>query len=421
MEIQNTGRPQYAKGRQPVGWERGQEPLWSKGVERRKNPLKTPARRAKWRAGVKTDIRVLFQFRRLFEPIGDNTDHYNSPMTMLQIMPAASAEVRHLEITPEYAHQRLDNFLLRELKGAPKSFIYRMVRTGQVRLNGGRTQPSQRLQAGDRVRIPPIRLGKREEQPFQPSPGLAERLREAVLYEDREILVLNKPVGLAVHKGSGLHYGVIEALRALRPEEPFLELAHRLDRETSGCLALARTPGALRQIQEAFRAGQVEKRYLALVRGYWNHGPREVNQPLRRNVLRGGERMVEVLEDGKPALTGFRPVSLHQPASLLEARIATGRTHQIRVHAAHVGHPLAGDEKYGDDAFNQLMVDQYGLRRLFLHAHSLSLPLGGREIAVSAPLDAELKVVLDQLSSAKPYRNPSSPWPSSPSRGRGRF
>jgi len=154
------------------------------------------------------------------------------------------------------------------------------------------------LQTGDRVRIPPVRLGEPEERPFHPSPGLAERLREAVLYEDREILVLNKPSGLAVHKGSGLDYGVIEALRALRPDEPFLELAHRLDRETSGCLALARTPGALRQIQAALRAGQVEKRYLALVRGYWNHGPREVNQPLRRNVLRGGERMVEVLEDG---------------------------------------------------------------------------------------------------------------------------
>jgi len=421
MEIRNIGPSPIRQRSSPVGWERGQEPLWLKGVERRENPLKTPARRAKWRAGLKTDNRVLFQFRRPCWPIGDNIDDYNSPMNTLQIMPAVPAGVRHLEITPEYVDQRLDNFLLRELKGAPKSLIYRIVRTGQVRLNGGRAQPGQRLQAGDVVRIPPVRLGEREERPFQPPPGLAERLQEAVLYEDREILVLNKPSGLAVHKGSGLEYGVIEALRALRPKEPFLELAHRLDRETSGCLALARTPVALRQIQEAFRAGQVEKRYLALVRGHWNHGPREVNQPLRRNVLRGGERMVEVLEDGKPALTRFRPVSLHQPASLLEARIATGRTHQIRVHAVHVGHPLAGDDKYGDAAFNRLMAEQYGLRRLFLHAHSLNLPLGGREIAVSAPLDAELKAVLDQLSSAKPYRNPSSPWPSSPSRGRGHF
>jgi 23S rRNA pseudouridine955/2504/2580 synthase len=310
--------------------------------------------------------------------------------------------VRHLEIAADHAGQRLDNFLLRELKGAPKSLIYRIVRTGEVRLNGGRVQPDRRLQAGDVLRIPPLRLGEREERPLRVPPGLAERLRDAVLYQDREILVLDKPAGLAVHKGSGLDYGIIELLRALRPTEPFLELAHRLDRETSGCLALARTPAALRQLQEAFRSGGVEKRYLALTRGYWNHGPREVNQPLRRNVLRGGERMVEVLDDGKPARTQFRPVSLHKPASLLEARIATGRTHQIRVHAAHVGHPLAGDEKYGDADFNRLMVEQYNLRRLFLHAHSLNLALSGRDIAVSAPLDAELKAVLERLGASNP-------------------
>lgn len=305
--------------------------------------------------------------------------------------------VRHLQITADHAGQRLDNFLLRELKGAPKSLIYRIVRSGEVRLNGGRVQPDRRLAAGDMLRIPPVRLGEREERPLRVPPGLAERLREAVLYEDREVLVLDKPAGLAVHKGSGLDYGVIELLRALRPDEPFLELAHRLDRDTSGCLALAKTPAALRAIQEALRTGRVEKRYLALVRGYWNHGPREVNQPLRRNVLRGGERMVEVLDDGKPARTQFQPVSLHKPASLLEASIATGRTHQIRVHAAYVGHPLAGDEKYGDADFNRLMAEHYGLRRLFLHAHSLNLPLGGRDIAVSAPLDAELKAVMDRL------------------------
>lgn len=308
--------------------------------------------------------------------------------------------VRHLDITARYAGQRLDNFLLRELKGAPKSLIYRILRKGEVRLNGGRVQPDRRLQAGDVVRIPPVRLGESDDQPLRLPPGLADRLREAVLYEDRDLLVLDKPAGMAVHAGSGVDYGIIEALRAMRPDEPFLELAHRLDRETSGCLALARTPTALKQIQEAFRAGQVEKRYLALVCGYWNHGPREVNQPLRRNVLRSGERMVEVLDDGKPARTRFAPVSLFKPASLLEARIETGRTHQIRVHAAHVGHPLAGDDKYGAADFNRLMVEQYGLRRLFLHAHSLGLPLGGRDIAVSAPLEAELKTVLDRLGAA---------------------
>ena len=308
--------------------------------------------------------------------------------------------VRHLDITAGYAGQRLDNFLLRELKGAPKSLIYRILRKGEVRLNGGRVQPDRRLQAGDVLRIPPVRLGQPDDQPLRLPPGLVDQLRNAVLHEDRDILVLDKPAGMAVHAGSGLDYGIIEALRAMRPDEPFLELAHRLDRETSGCLALARTPTALKQIQEAFRAGQVEKRYLALVCGYWNHGPREINQPLRRNVLRSGERMVEVLEDGKPARTRFAPVSLFKPASLLEARIETGRTHQIRVHAAHVGHPLAGDDKYGAADFNRLMVEQYGLRRLFLHAHSLSLPLGGRDIAVSAPLATELKTVLDRLDTA---------------------
>ena len=312
----------------------------------------------------------------------------------------ASGGVRHLEIASNYAGQRLDNFLLRELKGAPKSLIYRIVRKGEVRLNGGRVQPDRRLQTGDVLRIPPVRLNERQEQPLRPSPGLAEQLRAAVLYEDREILILNKPAGLAVHKGSGVDYGVIEALRALRPNEPFLELAHRLDRDTSGCLALAKTAVVLRLIQDAFRIGQVEKRYLALVRDYWNHGPREVNLPLRRNLLRGGERMVEVMDDGKPAQTRFNPVSLFKPASLLEVRIATGRTHQIRVHAAHLDHPLAGDDKYGDAGFNRMMADQYGLRRLFLHAHSLNLPLGGRDIAVSAPLDAELRAVLDHLQPA---------------------
>lgn len=334
--------------------------------------------------------------------IGDNARNYNSPMNMLQTVPVSTSPggVRHLQVTAEHAGQRLDNFLLRELKGAPKSLIYRILRTGEVRLNGGRVRPDRRLQAGDVLRIPPVRLGERDERLLRVPPQLAKRLRAAVLYEDREVLVLDKPAGLAVHKGSGLDYGAIELLRAMRLEDSFLELAHRLDRETSGCLVLARTPAALRLIQDAFRAGRVEKHYLALVRGYWNQGPREVNQPLRRNVPRGGERMVEVLDDGKPALTRFRPVSLHKPASLLEASIATGRTHQIRVHAAHVGYPLAGDDKYGDAAFNRLMAEQYGLRRLFLHAHSLNLPLGGREIAVSAPLDAELKAVLDRLGSA---------------------
>lgn len=313
--------------------------------------------------------------------------------------------VRHLEITPQYAGQRLDNYLLRELKGAPKSLIYRILRKGEVRLNGGRVQPDQRLQAGDVLRLPPLRLGERENRPFRPPPKLSERLRQAVLYEDRNLLILDKPAGLAVHKGSGVDFGVIELLRALRPEEAFLELAHRLDRETSGCLVLARTPEALRGVQEAFRSGQIEKGYLALARGFWNHGLREVNLALRRNVLRSGERMVEAVTDGKPAVTRFRPVALFKSASLLEARIITGRTHQIRVHAASIDHPLAGDEKYGDPAFDRFMREHYGLNRLFLHAHHVMVPLAGREIAVSAPLAPELRQVIERLDSENPRRN----------------
>lgn len=305
--------------------------------------------------------------------------------------------VRHLQITAEYAGQRLDNFLLRELKGAPKSLIYRILRRGEVRLNGGRVQPNQRLQTGDQLRIPPVRLGERDSRP--PPLTLATRLQDAVLYEDAEVLVLDKPAGLAVHKGSGVDFGVIELLRALRPNEPFLELAHRLDRETSGCLVLARNSTALRWIHEALRQGRVEKRYLALVRGQWNHGVKIVDLPLQRNVLRSGERMVEVAEEGKSALTRFQPLTLHQSASLVEVMIATGRTHQIRVHAATIGHPLAGDEKYGDNAFNRSMAERHGLRRLFLHAHSVSLPVGGRQIAVDTPLSRELKMVMDSLGS----------------------
>jgi 23S rRNA pseudouridine955/2504/2580 synthase len=398
MGIQNVGSTRICRGKRdrPVGSAvKSRSGVGSSGGWTRCTNSARPLAR-----GCENRYRVFvqyIQFRRLLANRRQRRN-YSSPTDLLQMMPVSTSAVgvRHLEVTSDHAGQRLDNFLLRELKGAPKSLIYRIVRKGEVRLNGGRVQPDYRLQSGDVVRIPPVRLA--EESPsFRPAPALIERLRAAVLHEDREVLVLDKPAGLAVHKGSGLPYGLIEVLRAVRPGEAFLELAHRLDRETSGCLMLAKTPATLRRIQEAFRAGQVEKRYLVLMRGYWNHGPREVNLPLRRNVLRGGERMVEVLDDGKPSRTRFRPVSLGKRASLLEADIATGRTHQIRVHAAHIEHPVAGDEKYGDAAFNQIMVEQCGLRRLFLHAHSLNISLGGRDLAISAPLDAELKDVLDRL------------------------
>lgn len=336
--------------------------------------------------------------------------YYNSQAEQLQLagetviiqfmsIAEPQANVRFIDVSSEQGGQRIDNFLLRILKGVPKSRIYRILRKGEVRVNRSRVQPDYRVQVGDKVRIPPVRVAQEKTEVSPPWPIL-EQLGKAVLFEDRELLVLDKPAGLAVHKGSGLDFGLIEALRALRPQAPFLELAHRLDRDTSGCLVLTKTPTTLRAIQTAQQAGAVDKRYLVLVQGDWSQGTVEVTAPLRKNTLRGGERMVEVVEGGKPAHSRFRPLSRFGKASLLEVAIITGRTHQIRVHAAYAGHPVAGDSKYGDTQFNREMT-HYGLRRLFLHAHSIRFSLGNREVAVSAPLGKELKDVLEQLE-AKP-------------------
>ena len=305
-----------------------------------------------------------------------------------------STGVRQLEVAAEYHGQRIDNFLFRTLKGVPRSRIYRLLRKGEVRVNRGRVKADHRLQTGDVVRIPPIRTSAPGSAVVPP--GAKAQLASAILHEDRELLVLNKPAGLAVHGGSGLEFGVIEALRAMRPEPGFLELVHRLDRETSGCLLLARNPGVLRELQQAFRADTIEKHYLLLVRGQWNEGTRVVDAPLDVHQRRGGERTVTVDAAGKAARTRFRPVTLRGTASLLEATLYTGRTHQIRVHAASLGHPLAGDERYGDPEFNRWMAGR-GLNRLFLHAHRLEFSLGHREYAFSAPLDDTLRQVLEQL------------------------
>ena len=303
--------------------------------------------------------------------------------------------VRFIDIASDYAGQRIDNFLLHTLKGVPKSRIYRTLRKGEVRVNKARVRPDYRLQAGDRIRIPPLREGAKEASSIAIPGGVLERLAAAVLWEDRDVLVLNKPAGIAVHKGSGLDFGVIDAVRKIRPHASFLELAHRLDRETSGCLILAKSMVALRAIQAALQSGNMDKRYLALVNGSWTHGAIDVAANVRK-VLRGGERMVEVAADGKPAHSQFRVVSLFRQASLMEVTIATGRTHQIRVHAAYCGHPIVGDTKYGDAEFNRRLARQ-GLKRLFLHAHSIYLQLGGREISVSAPFDESFEEALKLL------------------------
>ena len=304
--------------------------------------------------------------------------------------------VQWVEISAEQADQRIDNFLLRFLKGVPKSRVYRILRKGEVRVNRSRTKPDYRLKTGDEVRIPPVRVAERVSS--SPGTGALEQLSRAALYEDKRLLVIDKPSGMAVHGGSGLSYGVIEAMRALRPEALYLELVHRLDRETSGCLMIAKRRSELRFLHNLLRHGGITKRYLLLVAGDWKIANGVIDAPLRKNQLHGGERIVRVDSHGKEARTRFRLLESWGEVSLVEAELETGRTHQIRVHAAHAGHPLAGDEKYGNEAFNRSLRSR-GLRRLFLHAHYLAFhdPDNNRDIEVSAPLNEELRRVINNL------------------------
>ncbi len=305
-------------------------------------------------------------------------------------------EVQHFEVSAEEAGQRLDNYVHKRLSGVPRSRVYRVIRKGEVRVNGRRAGPQTRLEPHDRIRIPPVRVMPRTD-PGQPPPQLCATLAKAIIYEDDRLLVLDKPAGLAVHGGSGLSFGVIEALRRLRPNES-LELVHRLDRDTSGCLLVARDAGTLRTLHALMRGDGVEKRYLALVRGKWELGAKRIDVPLRTDTRVGGERTVRAASSGKRSVSEFRPVQFFgRAATLVEVKLRTGRTHQIRVHAQHAAHPVAGDDKYGDASFNEALRE-LGLRRMFLHAHSLSFawPQGG-EFSVSTPLPPELAVVLDEL------------------------
>ncbi|GAC1455335.1 MAG: 23S rRNA pseudouridine(955/2504/2580) synthase RluC [Steroidobacteraceae bacterium] len=322
--------------------------------------------------------------------------------------------VQHFEVGADEAGQRLDNYVHKRLGGAPRSRVYRVIRRGEVRVNGRRAGPQTRVALNDKVRIPPVRLPPAAEV-GRPAPGLTDRIGRAIIYEDDRLLVIDKPAGIAVHGGSGINFGVIEALRALRPDES-LELVHRLDRDTSGCLLIARRGSTLRSLHALLREDGFEKRYLALLRGPWDLGSKRIDAPLRTDTRVGGERTVRVAPGGKASVSAFRPVQFFgNKATLVEVLLETGRTHQIRVHAQHAGHPVAGDEKYGDAAFNEALR-KLGLKRMFLHAHSVSFtwPQGG-EFSVNTPLPPDLAAVLDELATSK--RRAGTRPPRIPARG----
>lgn len=307
-------------------------------------------------------------------------------------------KVAFVEITEDHLDQRLDNFLLARLKGVPKSAIYRMIRKGEVRINKGRTKPEYKLQIGDMVRVPPARTKSTSSADQFVGDGLKSQLEAAILYEDDGLIVINKPSGLAVHGGSGLSLGAIEALRSIRPQQKYLELVHRLDRDTSGCLMIAKKRSVLKQLHEDLRENRMEKTYVALLWGRWKGRQHRVEAPLKKFHLASGERVVRVSTEGKPSLTLFKQVQLFPNATLVEAKPVTGRTHQIRVHAQHAGHPIAGDDKYLLREQNEEFVEN-GLKRLFLHAAKLEINTrqGGKQV-FEAPLPKELQAVLNKLS-----------------------
>jgi 23S rRNA pseudouridine955/2504/2580 synthase len=311
----------------------------------------------------------------------------------------SKARATLLEVGEESAEQRIDNFLLRRLKGVPKSHVYRVLRSGEVRVNSGRVKPDYRLRPGDRVRVPPVRIAS-PQQKQAPRP-----LDLPVVYEDDALLVIDKPSGVAVHGGSGVSYGVIESLRAERPRAKLLELAHRLDRDTSGLLIVAKKRSALVALHRMLREGEVEKVYVALVQGRWMGGPRELRERLHKFVTAGGERRVAVHEGGQAAATRVKPIAATAECSLLELRLLTGRTHQIRVHLAHAGHPVVGDDKYGDFELNREMAKR-GLRRLQLHARRLAFahPATGAALALAAQLPQDMRQFVEKQLALRPDR-----------------
>ena len=327
-------------------------------------------------------------------------DTVDSPKLTARPQGAKSA-VERRTITEQDAGQRIDNFLMRHFKTVPRSRVYRLLRKGEVRVNRKRVDAEYRIQAGDEVRLPPVRI-EADTQPGRPSSSLLELIEGAVIFQDRHLLVIDKPAGVAVHGGSGMSFGVIETLRASRPRET-LELVHRLDRDTSGCLLVARDRSTLTALHALIRNGGMHKTHLALVAGSWQLGTKRIDAPLATDNRQHGERHVRVAEAGKDSVSVFKPVQFFGSlATLMEVDIPTGRTHQIRVHASFAGHPLLGDDKYGDRVRNA-DLKSHGLKRTFLHAQSVAFdwPGSGVPFHVSAPLPKELAAVLDAITPVK--------------------
>ncbi len=302
------------------------------------------------------------------------------------------SQASYVEINQEQAGQRIDNFLITYLKDIPKSHIYRVLRRGEIRVNKGRIKPTYRLQEGDQIRLPPLQHQARET--ILPNLNQVRVLEQHILYQDERLLVLNKPAGMAVHGGSGISFGVIESLRALYPNAPFLELVHRLDRETSGCLMIAKKRSILRELHTLLRESKIKKQYTALVKGHWPRRQQMVTLPLAKNYLQSGERIVRVSDEGKASRTHFEIIRTFSKTTLLCVTPITGRTHQIRVHTAQTGYPIVGDSKYGNPVFNQYMADKQ-LKRLFLHAAKLDIP--EMQLTLEAPLPIELQIALQNL------------------------
>jgi 23S rRNA pseudouridine955/2504/2580 synthase len=325
----------------------------------------------------------------------------NIPATDLPPARGPKSPLTLRTVTADESGQRIDNFLMRHFKTVPRSRVYRLLRKGEVRVNRKRVDAEYRIQAGDEVRLPPVRI-EADAQPGRPSSSLLELLERAVIFQDRHVLVIDKPAGVAVHGGSGMSFGVIEALRASRPRET-LELVHRLDRDTSGCLIIARDRSTLTSLHALIRNGGMHKTYLALVAGSWQLGTKRIDAPLATDNRQHGERHVRVAAAGKDSVSVFKPVQFFGSlATLMEVDIPTGRTHQIRVHASFAGHPLLGDDKYGDRERNA-DLKSHGLKRTFLHAQSVAFewPGSGVPFHVGAPLPAELAAVLDAITPVK--------------------